>query len=298
MKIFITGATGFLGSHIANVAINEGHNVMCLCRKTSISLFDKIVEDKIEWLNSDDYDWKQKLVDFAPEVLIHCAWSGVRGLDRDGAAVQKSNIDFSQEIFEAYPYKQIISLGSQAEYGYYDNIVTEEHQLMPLNNYGIAKVKVSENLRTYAESNNMEWQWIRIFTVFGDKQKAGLIYGFTQKCLNGDKTFETTLGQQRYSYMYSFDFARAIMLVVGQKGKSGEYNLSQNSEVYSNIDILETIKVYLHSNIDIKYGVMPYALNQVMFMDANTTKFINAFGDIPCSDFMSALTRTIDSYKQ
>ena len=92
MKIFITGATGFLGSHIANAAINEGNKVMCLRRNTSVSLFDAVVEKNIEWLNNEDSDWKQKLVDFAPEVLIHCAWSGVRGLDRDYFDLQQRNV--------------------------------------------------------------------------------------------------------------------------------------------------------------------------------------------------------------
>lgn len=297
MKIFITGATGFLGLHIANIAVRQGYNVMCLCRNTSVSLFDKIVEDKIEWLNNEDCNWKQKLANFAPEVLIHCAWGGVKCTDRDDANVQLKNVGFSKELFDAYPYKQIISLGSQAEYGYYDSIVAENYPLRPLNNYGRAKVNVLNELRSYAEVHNVEWQWIRIFTVFGEKQQAGLIYSFTQKCLNEDKAFDTTSGMQEYSYLYSFDFAKAIMQVVGQRGKSGIYNLSQNSEIHSNIEILENIKAILHSNIDIRYGAIPYAQNQVMYLDGYTRKFVESFGAIPQSDFMSALIRTIDSYK-
>lgn len=172
MKIFITGATGFLGSHIANAAINEGNKVMCLRRNTSVSLFDAVVEKNIEWLNNEDSDWKQKLAIFAPEVLIHCAWNGVRGTDRNNLKVQLKNVEFSKKLFEAYPYKQIISLGSQAEYGFYDSIVTEDYPLKPVNNYGLAKVHVLDELRTYAEAHNIEWQWIRIFTVFGEKQNA------------------------------------------------------------------------------------------------------------------------------
>lgn len=297
MKIFITGATGFLGLHIANAAVSQGHKVMCLRRNNSISLFEKIVEDEIEWLNNEDGDWKQRLANFAPEVLIHCAWEGVRGTDRDNANVQLKNVEFSKELFDAYPYKQIISLGSQAEYGYYDSRVTENHPLNPVSSYGDAKVKVLDELKTNAKTRDIDWQWIRIFTVFGEKQNAGLIYGFTKKCLNGDKTFETTLGQQMYSYMYSFDFAMAIMQVVGHKEKSGEYNLSQNSEIHSNIEILENIKAILHSNIDIRYGAIPYAQNQVMYLDGYTRKFVESFGVIPRSNFMSALIRTIDSYK-
>ncbi len=298
MKIFITGATGFLGYHIATIAVNEGHQVMCLRRSTSVSLFEQIVEDQIIWLDKDDRDWKQKLHRFAPEVLIHCAWGGVRGGGRDDKNIQQNNIYLSKELFEAYPYKQIISIGSQAEYGYYTNIVSEEHPLNPENNYGSAKLKVLKELETYAKAHDMEWQWLRIFTVFGEKQKAGLIYGFAKKCLNGDKSFETSPGLQEYSYLYSFDFAKAIMQVVDQKGKSGVYNLSQMPEVHSNRDILEEIKSILHSDINIKYGAIPYAPKQVMHMEGYTNKFIEAFGEIPHSNFLSALENTVNSYKE
>lgn len=297
MKIFITGATGFLGLHIANIAVRQGYNVMCLCRNTSVSIFDKIVEEKIEWLNNEDCNWKQKLANFSPEVLIHCAWNGVRGIDRDNANVQYKNVEFSKELFEAYPYKQIISLGSQAEYGFYDSLVTENHPLKPVNNYGLAKVHVSDELRTYAEAHNIEWQWIRIFTVFGEKQKAGLIYSFTKKCLNGDKTFDTTLGMQEYSYMYSLDFAKAIMQVVGQKKKSGVYNLSQMFELHTNKDILDSIKRILNSDIEVNYGAIPYAKNQIMLMDGDTNKFKESFGKIPNSGFLVAFKNTVNSYR-
>lgn len=299
MKIFITGATGFLGYHIANIAVSEGYKVMCLCRGTSVSLFKQIVEDKIEWLNNSvDSDWKQKLASFEPDVLIHCAWGGVKDSGRDDFNMQQNNIAFSKELFQAYHYKQIISIGSQAEYGYYENIVTENHPLNPENQYGLAKINVLNELKYYAEANYIDWQWIRIFTVFGEKQKAGLIYGFVEKCLSGDKTFETSPGLQIYSYMYSFDFAKAIMQVVDQKGKSGVYNLSQMPEVHSNRDILEEIKSILHSDINIKYGAIPYAPKQVMHMEGYTNKFIEAFGEIPHSNFLSALENTVNSYKE
>ena len=296
MKVFITGATGFLGYHVANMAVSEGHEVFCLRRSTSVSLFDKAIEERISWLNNDDHDWKKKLASFQPEVLIHCAWGGVRGAGRDDYEVQQLNVELSRELFEAYPYKQIIAIGSQAEYGYYDSIVSENHPLNPENEYGRAKVDVSKLLQAYSEAHGIEWQWIRIFTVFGEKQKAGLIYGFAQKCLSGAKTFDTSPGMQVYSYMYSFDFAKSIIQMMGAKGKSGTYNLSQLFETHTNRDILESIKRIMHSDITINYGAFDYAPNQVMRMEGYISKFEKAFGEIPHSDFMRALENTINSY--
>ena len=54
MKIFVTGATGYLGYHFVKVAIAQGHEVLCLRRPTSVSLFEPIVEKEIQWVNNDD----------------------------------------------------------------------------------------------------------------------------------------------------------------------------------------------------------------------------------------------------
>ena len=56
-----------------------------------------------------------------------------------------------------------------------------------------------EGIRNYCKQNNIEWQWIRIFTVFGEKQTGGLIKLAIEKCLNGEKSFDTTPGEQKYS---------------------------------------------------------------------------------------------------
>ena len=299
MNIFVTGATGYLGYHFVNVAVSEGHNVLCLRRPASVSLFDPVIENQIQWVNNNNEATLQDVVNvFQPDVLFHAAWGGVRGQGRDDSAIQEENINMSRKMFSLYPYKQIIALGSQAEYGFYNGPVMETDALVPENLYGKAKVLASRELQVYCEKHNIEWQWIRIFTVFGEKQTGGLIKLVTEKCLAGEKEFDTTEGKQRYSFLYTFDFARAICGVLGVKGKSGIYNLSQPFDVYSNRQILQKIKDKMRSNIQFNYGALPYPKHQVMYMDGYVNKFEQAFGSIPHTDFDEALERTIESIKE
>lgn len=298
MRIFVTGATGYLGFHFVNVAVEQGHEVLCMRRPTSISLFDPIIEGQIRWVNNDDETMLREIVNvFRPDVLFHAAWGGVRGQGRNDDAIQQDNIEMSKRVISLYPYKQIIALGSQAEYGYYENAVKETHPLNPLTPYGKAKGIVCDFLKSYCEQYNMEWQWIRIFTVFGEKQTGGLIKLFSERCLSGDADFDTTEGEQRYSYLYSYDFAQALCMVLGFKGKSGIYNLSQPKDIVSNRKLLEKIKNYLGSSITIHFGAKSYEPNQVMIMDGEVKNFENAFGQVPHTDFDEALGRTIDSVK-
>ena len=295
MKIFATGVTGYLGFHFVNVAVSQGHKVLCLKRPTSKSLFEPIVEKEITWVSSKDSHMTEIINDFQPDVLFHAAWGGVRGADRDNIEIQNENIIMSRKLFELYPYKQIIAIGSQAEYGFYNDIVRETHPLRPTTEYAKAKIQCCNEMIEYCENHNIEWQWIRIFTVFGEKQTGGLIRMAIEKCLNKEKYLPTTLGEQKYSYLYSFDFARAICKILGSKGKSGIYNLSQPYSLYSNRYVLEKIKELTSSYIVLQFGAIPYPDNQVMLMDGHVIKFQQAFGSIPSTNFEIALRNTIDS---
>ena len=296
MKIFVSGATGYLGYHFVKVAINQGHEVLCLRRPTSRSLFESEIDNKVKW-GVNDEDVKSKVIDFQPDVLFHAAWGGVRGTDRNNIEIQKENLVMSHNLFTLYPYKQIIAIGSQAEYGYYNDIISEDYPLNPTMEYAKAKIQCCKDLQHYCEQNNIEWQWIRIFTVFGDKQTGGLIKLAIEKCLNGEESFDTTPGEQKYSYLYAEDFGKAICNMLGSKGKSGIYNLSQPQCLKSNKEILESVKILTKSDMHLNFGAMPYPEGQVMLMDGSVNKFEKAFGAVPYTDFNTALEHTINSFK-
>ena len=296
MKIFVSGATGYLGYHLVKVAMNQGHEVLCLRRPTSRSLFESEIENKVKWVVNDE-ELKSAVIDFQPDVLFHAAWGGVRGTDRNNIEIQKENLVMSHNLLTLYPYKQIIAIGSQAEYGYYNDIISEDHTLKPTMEYAKEKIQCCKDLQHYCEQNNIEWQWIRIFTVFGEKQTGGLIKLAIEKCLNGEESFDTTPGEQKYSYLYAEDFGKAICNMLGSKGKSGKYNLSQPQCLKSNKEILENVKTLTKSDIHLNFGAMPYPEGQVMLMDGSVNKFEKAFGAVPYSDFNTALEHTINSFK-
>lgn len=299
MKLFVTGATGYLAYHLVNEAITQGHEVLCLRRPTSVSLFESPIAEQVAWVNNNDEACLQSTVQaFQPDILFHAAWGGVRGEGRNNDTIQKENIEMSRRLYSFYPYKQIIGLGSQAEYGYYEGLADENQEAKPLNRYGEAKIQAMLDMRAYCETHGIEWQWIRIFTVFGEKLTGGLIKLISERCLAGDKNFDTTKGEQKYSYLYAADFARAICKVFGAEGKSGVYNLSQPLEIHSNRDILQRVKALLQSDIHLNFGALPYPPKQVMYMDGCVTKFENAFGAIPHTDFDEALEKTVESVKR
>lgn len=222
---------------------------------------------------------------------------GVNAERRNDECAQDANFVFSKRLFELYPYKQIISMGSQAEYGYYEKRVSEDDSLNPQNSYGETKIKTCLWLQEYCQKNGIEWQWLRIFTIFGEGLRVGVIPFAIKKCLSGEKVLETTKGEQVYSFLYAPDFAKALMKVLGAKGKSGIYNVSQPRNEHSIKNVLLRIKNLTHSDIDIHFGAMPYRERQVMLMSGTVDKFEKAFGAFPNTDFNQALLNEIESMR-
>ena len=295
LKIFITGVTGFLGYHIASSCIDSGFDLLCLKRKSSVSLFNPEQEKIIRWINADEEAWEKAVVDYQPDILIHCAWEGVSAENRNNPKVQCKNIQLSENLIKLYPYKQIIILGSQEEYGRIDSVVDENYPLSPITEYAKAKIETCKILQQYAENKEVEWLWFRVFTVFGEKQKEDwLIPSMIRKCLNPNELqMDTTKGEQSYSYLYSADFARAIKSTLGKVGNSGIYNISSSIPTKLN-DLFSLIKWKTNSKIEFN-PVLPYREYQSMMIMGDSTKFKNTFGDYEKTTLSQGLDRIIQT---
>ncbi|MCD8044119.1 MAG: NAD-dependent epimerase/dehydratase family protein [Bacteroides sp.] len=218
MRIFITGATGFLGYHIACECLKAGHTILCLRRKTSVSLFSQEQEKYIEWVTLGTPFMKKTIETFQPEILIHSAWQGVSANDRNNELIQHSNLQFFMDVINLYNYNQIIALGSQEEYGCLNEIIDENVPLNPQSEYAKDKVSCSEVLRNFSKVHGYEWQWLRVFNIYGEKQNTTwLIPAIITECLNNREKIPVTEGRQQYAYLYCDDFAKAIVSVIWKK---------------------------------------------------------------------------------
>ena len=298
MKIFITGATGFLGYHIVCKCVLLGYSCLCLKRSTSTSLFSKEIEDKIEWIDNDNITWIEKIVKFKPDVLVHAAWDGVSSDNRNDRSIQERNIALTDILIKAFNYKKIIILGSQDEYGIINNLVTEDTILNPVTEYAKAKIKCCDHLKKYAEEKKLEWQWIRIFSVYGEYQREKwLIPSIIKKCLSGIDIIETTKGEQVYSYLYASDFADAIVSVIeNERNNSGIYNLSSRNQT-SISDLFLLIKELTGSHVEFLQN-LPYRTNQSMMIVGDCQKFINIFGEYEKTSLREGIHRMIDFIKK
>lgn len=301
MKILVTGCSGFLGSHIAETLCSYGHNVLAIKRTSSRLDNCCTFVDKVIWLDCDSADWLQKAILFDATVIIHSAWSGVNSIEREDWNVQLKNISFVSNLLyiaEHSSVKKIIALGSQAEYGQYNECIDEGYPVNPITKYGVVKLSVLEMLSSFAKLHHMDWYWLRVFSIYGERESADWFFPSVIKTmLSGEKEMDFTPGEQTYSYLYVKDFAKAVCSILESENKSGIYNLSA-SHSYKLADVLLYLQSIINPDFKMNLGALSYRNGQSMFIGGDSSKFISAFGRFEISDFYTQLISLVEFYRK
>ena len=147
-NIVITGATGFLGSHLAQWFLEQGDRVYALVRPGSA---------KLQYLPEHRnlipvYGTMEEAADCVEEIghadaWFHFAWGGVNREEIDSSEVQAGNIRGSLACVEAahrLGCRVFMDAGSRVEYGVIEDgrgVMTEEMECSPVNEYGKAKLE-------------------------------------------------------------------------------------------------------------------------------------------------------------
>jgi nucleoside-diphosphate-sugar epimerase len=163
VKIFVTGATGFIGQAFCRVALMRGHQLLALSRNPSPSL-----PSEVQLTNGDlaNTPWHQ-VAKFAPDAALHLAWTAEPGVylhsPENEVWLSQSKAWF-QKIFELkVPY--VAGAGTCIEYSPSPNALVEDTSpLDPQFPYSKAKFQLFEWLHANALE---DWAWFRIFYPYG-----------------------------------------------------------------------------------------------------------------------------------
>ncbi len=296
MKIFVTGGTGFMGSHVCRVLIQAGHSLVCLKRKSSSLKRCADFQERVQWIDHDIPDWIQTVIAIKPQTIVHCAWAGVTAADRDDWNVQGSNIAFFLELMrigELASIKQFITFGSQAEYGAINGRVNEEYPEWPITAYGTAKLACLKMLEGFIRRRPMSYVWLRLFSIYGPGEGAQWFIPNLIRQMKNGQPLELTGCEQRYDYLHALDLASAVLAVVNQPEKSGVFNLTSNSSVPLK-QVVQSLKEYTGYGPEPVFGALPYRPGQSMHMERDSTKFYQTFAFKPQISLVDGLRNLID----
>jgi nucleoside-diphosphate-sugar epimerase len=222
MKIFITGGTGFIGSHVVTELIRrKKHRVLMLSTEPVRRPGVEVVRGNL----ADAKSWKGKLKKFKPEATIHLAWEGIPDFSYAQSA---KNLEYGVGLFNVLAdvsCKKIVVAGTGFECGNHVGKIEDDINVPPTTAFTAAKHSLHLMGQELAKERGMDFVWLRPFTPYGYGQRAGSLIPFIMKCV-GEKTPLTLRGPlAQGDFIYITDVARAFASTV-EKGRGiVTYNL-------------------------------------------------------------------------
>lgn len=252
MRILITGAAGFIGSHLSARLIAEGHEVIGV---------DNLRTGNWERTSEAMTQVEKDLCDFEIEamedllrnvdILFHLAAVKHNTERNDVDDLLKNNILATNRLFEAAGLagvKKVIFTSSLYTYGYYGPETMSEDMIpLPDTEYGISKLAGELLLKEKSKKYGFSYSALRLFFIYGPKQYAGsgyksvIVKNFEQASARRPLTIYGN-GQQQLDYVYVEDCISALCLAMRVEHESPlniatGHGISIN-EVVSNISKL------------------------------------------------------------
>lgn len=213
MKIWITGIAGFLGSHLADALIAQGHEIggndSLVCGDISNSPIKGWSKNQTS-TDCTDFELMYADIDtFKPDVLIHCAATAHEGLSSFSPSFITRNVyeasvaTFSAAI--ASGVKRIVYMSSMSRYGVGLPPFNEKNHTKPVDPYGIAKVAAEDTLRVLCETHGVKWAIAVPHNIIGTRQKyddpmRNVASIMINRCLKGQAPIIYGDGQQVRSF--------------------------------------------------------------------------------------------------
>jgi nucleoside-diphosphate-sugar epimerase len=302
MRVLLTGGTGFIGSHTVRALLQFGlHDVAVLVRPGADTWRLDDVLSRLTLIAGDlcRLDESRAAVErFAPEAVVHLAWSGVLGAERNNPR-QDDNIQAALDcvrLAHAAGARHWIGLGSQAEYGPCGQRIDESMPTRPTTRYGQAKLAASRQTQRLCRSLGLRFAWLRLFSCYGPQDHPSWLVPYVALALLRGERPAVTLGQQRWDYLYVSDAAEAICHAVQTSDASGIFNLG-SGQTETIRRIIEVLRDSIDPALSIGLGEVSYRPDQVMHLEANIERLTRATGWRPRIELTIGLAKTVAWYR-
>jgi len=301
VKVFLTGASGFIGCYVLRHLLARNDKVAVLLRsKKQPWRIDDVIDatNKIQGDLSDARSYEPALARFGPEVVIHLAWQGVQGRERN-ALLQLPNLHNTVELAQAATRcgaRHFLGLGSQAEYGPTTGIIAADAPTHPTTLYGATKLSTYYLTEQVCRQFGMRFAWLRLFSAYGPRDEpTWLIPSTILSLLRGERP-ALTKGEQLWDFVHADDVASAICAVAAASTASGIFNIG-SGEAVTIRSIVERIRDLVSPSAALGFGELDYRPDQVMHLQADISRLRAVVGWKPKVPLADGLRQTVEWFR-
>jgi nucleoside-diphosphate-sugar epimerase len=275
----VTGAAGFIGSHVAAALKARGATVVPLVRP-----LDYHDPQAVEALLERE----------SAAMLVHCAWRLAPGSTYLDDPANEDEVAASLQLFRLAAdagCRRVVGLGTCLEYAPSDRPVSEDEPLDPQSAYARSKVALYREAESWAGGAGIRFSWMRLYFPYGPGEAPHrLIPSVVNALLRGER-IATTRGTQRRSFLHAADVGDAIAAVALGK-VDGAVNIASADAVAVRSVVSRIGELTGRQNL-IDVGALPGRRGDPEVLWADVGKLTSAVGWSPRRDLDAGLRDTI-----
>ncbi|MGL5958517.1 MAG: NAD-dependent epimerase/dehydratase family protein [Phocaeicola sp.] len=300
-QIIITGATGYIGKTILELALSKGYEVVCLVNPNSTrkDYITKSPKVRILECSMDEY----KNLDRATlpgeyEHFFHLAWANTTGIERDNAYSQIRNIEYTIDaLYLAHKVgcKSFIGAGSQAEFGVVETGINlnSTTPCYPTSGYGIAKLAAGKLCNLTSSQLGIKFNWIRILSIYGVGDNKNSLISYVTNELKADNSPSLTKCEQIWDYLNVNDAASAFWSVA-KKGIAGKTYVLGSGVGKPLKEYIDEIYTLCEATCEVGFGNKNYYPHQPMYLVADISELITDTEWKPTVTFKEGIKQMIN----
>jgi len=235
-KVLITGAGGFIGSHLWHGLNSQSHEVLACVTSSPEGV--RLPPGRIFSFRIPNEDLWHLLARERPDFIVHCA--GGSSIAKSLAAPEsdfKNNVIATESLLQAVaansPQTRVIFISSAAVYGNPAEVPARESTPpAPISPYGFHKLLAELICQKYYQLSHVPTTVLRVFSVFGPGLKKQVLWDIYHQWLSSENISLSGSGEETRDLMYVDDLVRVVQLVIERSDFRAEtLNVATGREV-------------------------------------------------------------------